>query len=334
MKKTTLFLLGLLFVSVQAFADTRAQALLLHNGQGKSFNADQLQVAVNEAVTGDSICLSEGTFDASAGLTIDKVIVVMGAGENTRISGNVNIAIEGTPTGTAHMFDALRITGNVIVSKELHGLKIRKCWIGGYLYSTDILTDVQIDRCCVMGFSPVSYVKSAIFVNSILRYVGPQTIGQICNSTGNELVFQNCSISRVASPYAQGKLRDITFVNSVIVDYTNDSYVSNNTFINSLLGREPSAYYGNIAQNCFVNPELSSSSDTNGFPTFNLNGEDLTTELLMENNYLGNDGTVVGAYGGTTPYTLAAEGLSIKEHVLRVNPETRQLNVSLKVATE
>ena len=57
--KKILFLFVLIIASVQTYADTRAQALLLHNGQGKSFDADQLQQAVNEAVAGDTICLSE-----------------------------------------------------------------------------------------------------------------------------------------------------------------------------------------------------------------------------------------------------------------------------------
>ena len=65
MKKILLFLLGLTIASVQTYADTRAQALLLHNGQGKSFDADQLQQAINEAVAGDTICLSEGAFMVS-----------------------------------------------------------------------------------------------------------------------------------------------------------------------------------------------------------------------------------------------------------------------------
>ena len=72
MKKTILFLIGLVCVSVNSLADTRAQALLLHNGQGKSFDADLLQQAVNEAVAGDTIYLSEGTFNLNGTLIINK----------------------------------------------------------------------------------------------------------------------------------------------------------------------------------------------------------------------------------------------------------------------
>jgi hypothetical protein len=100
--KKILFLFVLIIASVQTYADTRAQALLLHNGQGKSFDADQLQQAVNEAVAGDTICLSEGTFMVgnadSDTLIIEKGVSVIGAGEMTILAGNINIAIDGEPS--------------------------------------------------------------------------------------------------------------------------------------------------------------------------------------------------------------------------------------------
>ena len=70
------------------------------------------------------------------------------------------------------------------------------------------------------------------------------------------------------------------------------------------------------------------------FPTFSISKVEITAQILQEKGYLGNDGTVVGAYGGNTPYSLSPEGISVKESVLRVDPETRKLNVTLKVATE
>ena len=50
--------------------------------------------------------------------------------------------------------------------------------------------------------------------------------------------------------------------------------------------------------------------------------------------HLGTDGLIVGADGGVMPYSMKPDGLTIKESLLRVDPETRKLNVTLKVATE
>lgn len=333
MKKTTLLILGLLFASVQTFADTRATALLLHNGQGKSFDADQLLQAVNEAVSGDTICLSEGTFNANEDLVLNKAIVIMGAGETTRLQGNVSIGIDGNPEVLVHMLDGLRVTGNVIVTKEQRGLKIRKCWIGGYVYSIATLTDLQIERCFVMGLVPVTSMKSVLCVNSIIYQLGPYNSGKTCNTIGNELTFHNCSIAQIFSP-TDGNLQGLTFVNCVIASYNSVSHIGNNMFINSLCRTTPSAYYGDATQNCYIDSTLGASGDFNHFVTFNLNGRNLTNELLTEKGYLGNDGIAVGAYGGTVPYSLVPDGLVIRESLLRVDPATRQLNVTLKVATE
>ena len=335
MKKIFIFLLGLFFVSVQTFADTRAQALLLHNGQGKSFDADQLQQAINEAVSGDTICLSEGTFDTNSALTIDKAIAIVGTGQTTKVRGDINIAIDGAPKVTIYMLDAMRITGDVIVTKEQHGLKIRKCWIGGYLYSTETLTDLQVDRCYVLSFVPLPSVKSALFMNSIFFYIGEYNSKKVCNSTGNELTFYNCNIGQLNC--VQGKLQDMTFVNSILANYYSYIGKGNNTLINCLSKYELTTYYGDNIVNCYINSLLGTKNDdsyNNFFPTFNINSEVLTEELLTKNNYIGNDGTVVGVMGGTNPYTLTPDGISIKESVLRVDPETRKLNVTLKVASE
>ena len=97
MKKTIFMFLGLALMSIQSFGNTRAQALLLHNGQGKSFDADQLQEAVNEAEAGDVIYLSEGTFQPGTTdtLLIDKAVSLIGAGGDVaclkRLTMNIDI---------------------------------------------------------------------------------------------------------------------------------------------------------------------------------------------------------------------------------------------------
>ena len=119
MKKTILFFLGLIIASVQIYADTRAQALLLHNGQGKSFDADQLQQAVNEAVAGDTICLSAGTFMVgnadSDTLILDKAVSMIGAGEMTILAGNINIAIDGEPSYSNFCIDGIKLVQSIVI---------------------------------------------------------------------------------------------------------------------------------------------------------------------------------------------------------------------------
>ena len=138
MKKIIITLLGIVFTSINTFADTRAAVLLLHKGQGKTFETDQLQAAVNEAVNGDTICLSEGSFSVADGLTIDKKISIIGAGEISKIIGNVKVAIDDAPTLSSRLLDAVRINGNLQIEKEVYGVSIRKTWLSGKLSSSAI----------------------------------------------------------------------------------------------------------------------------------------------------------------------------------------------------
>ena len=343
MKKIILLTLGLVLMSLQSFADTRATVLLLHNGQGISFDADQLQTAVNEAMDGDTICLSEGDFTLSDTLRVNKVVTIMGVGETSRIKGCIKIDIDGAPSLSNDFMRYVRVSDYVFVAKELHGLKIKKCWFDRHFYATATLTDLLIDRCYLMCFVPTSSIKSALIKNSILYCIGDEIKEQSEQdpwSVGNELTFFNCSIGNVGViDLSTQKIQDATFINSVICYYNKNgnSGVSNNTLINTLL-----AYLwidsNDVLTNCYYEPAgsltVNPAFGKGWFPRFNMDGEEITEELLKENSFFGNDGTIVGAYGGNSPYSLETEGIHIKESILKVDPETRKLNVTLKVSAE
>lgn len=341
MKKIALFLIGLLFASVQTFADTRAQALLLHNGQGKSFEADQLQQAINEAVAGDTIYLSEGSYDISDTLTIDKIVSIIGTGQTTKLRGSINISIAESPQSNNCVLNGMRITGDVIVSKEMNGLNINKAWIGGYFYATAYLRNAELSNCYIMGFVPTEEIKSSICTNCIIYYLGTYNSNQKSNSRGNDLAFVNCNIAKVDINSFQ-YINDVTFVNSVLAEYRSmrssisGNAIGDNTFINCLMKTVPTSSFGDITEHCYAESGLSISQDSYNdmFPTFTISKTPISIEALIEKGYFGNDGTAVGVEGGSTPYTLQADGIRVKESILRVDPETRQLNVTLKVASE
>ena len=176
MKKSIIIMLGLALMSVQSFADTRAQALLLHNGQGKSFDANQLQEAVNEAVDGDTIYLSEGTFVTGKNnddtLIVEKAVSIIGTGETTKLAGYVNIAIDGNPISNGLEFGRMHITKDLLVIKKMHGLKVSQCFIDGYFTATDTITGIKMDRCFARTFTPTQYIRSATVTNSIFTCIG------------------------------------------------------------------------------------------------------------------------------------------------------------------
>lgn len=331
--KKILFLFVLIIASVQTYADTRAQALLLHNGQGKSFDADQLQQAVNEAVASDTIYLSEGTFDSNEALSIGKKITILGAGDACRIRGNVNIVVEDATVIGCLTISGIHITGDLFVEKDFRGLIISKCWIGGQFYALGNLYDARLDRCYINHFRPSKYTKSVLCFSCIIYEIWDVlSAGTGTSSKGTEITFMNCNIGKIDSSYL---MQDVTFINCISMYSFTSSYLKFNTHIYSLYAGTPTSNNGDVVQNCYGDSKLTVTRTNNdNFPLFNLNNIAITPELLIEKGYVGNDGTAVGAYGGTTPYSLTPDGISIKESVLRVDPETRKLNVTLKVATE
>ena len=63
---------------------------------------------------------------------------------------------------------------------------------------------------------------------------------------------------------------------------------------------------------------------------------DLSKDVLLANGYLGNDGTIVGIYGGNTPYVdgMLPAAPKVTESSVKLDLENKKLNVSLKVTAE
>lgn len=348
MKKTIIMMLGLALMSVQSFANTRAQALLLHNGQGMSFDADQLQEAINEAVAGDTICLSEGAFFAKNDtLLIDKAISLIGAGaEVTKISGNIKVAIDGNPALTSRLMDGIQVAGSFEIYKDVRGVSLSKCWIGSWFQAVDCeARDIKIESCFLYQFPMLEGTFSSTIVNSIIVSVGKVGSVKIPCQEGRDIYFINCHIVCLMNCNWAAN-----YTNCIIGGYGYYSTVTNNSFTNCLLNSTSNYLYlpintsncninyniysktntGNLRQNCYqYGFQVTADKDRNLFPAFSI-----TNELLQSNEFFGTDGTIIGAYGGATPYTLKGEGLEIKESVLRVDPATRQLNVTLKLGSK
>ena len=81
----------------------------------------------------------------------------------------------------------------------------------------------------------------------------------------------------------------------------------------------------------------SSSSQTNCYFIDNSNG--VCDRNTLESNYdlsdyRGTDGTEVGIYGGTTPFTLDPQVAKVTESTFTVDTDAKKLTVKLKVAAK
>ena len=328
MKKQLIMLACMLMASIAAFAGTKAKILLQHEGGVKVYDSNQMTQALTDAVKGDTLFLSEGTF---AGFDLTKEVMIRGCGTTTIITGAVKIAVAGNPTFSAPLLDALKIDNSFTVSQPCNKLHIRKCWITGNISFTAKSEDVLIDRCSNSNsnrniFSMSSNIVSMTVMNSVIVYLYSNGV------TGNVVTFINCNILSRYSDIAEQTFINCIFGYGGYYDTSYSSYkLTNCTLLNCLYNTYSSSYYpynGNVG-----NSILQSCYGVD-YGAKTLTG--MSKDDLLANGYLGNDGTIVGYYGGNTPYDIGMlpAAPKVTDSSVKLDLENKKLNVSLKVTAE
>ena len=334
MKKLFLSFVAVLIGSMTANAATYNKALLQHNDEVTPFDADKIQDAVDAAVDGDIIYLSEGTFKS---FNVTKMITVRGVGETSVVNGNVTINIPNTPTLTNPVLETLFVNGSVTVNSALSNLlfrqckinsslsltkttnggKIEKCQIGSVSFSGTI-RDLIIDRCRISGFTLSSSIQSMTVVNTYINALNANS------DATNNTNFVNCNLYFNDPSYFSG-----TIINS-IVSHTGQSNkaLKSTELINSLivLWSNPNYTYSlSLGSSCFTEN------------CYTVNSTDTDVASLQDNGYLGTDGKVVGIYGGDNPYDdnmLVAKVPKVTSSDLDLDLEQKKLNVTLTVSPQ
>ena len=312
MKKLFLSFVALLMVSMTANAITINKALLQHNGEVTLFDGNNIQDAVNAAVDGDTIYLTLGTFKP---FTINKKITIRGTGETSIIDGNVTIAIPNQQTLTSPVLEALAVSGTVNVSSAVNDMILRKCKIASMTFGANV-DGAVIDRCYITGTLTLSsYIMGMTVVNTKLYNVGANS------GASNNTTFVNCNFYYLNCSYFAGTIINSVINNSSGINNTINSTVLLNSYINNNLSIGSSS----VIQNCYrgtdvgINNNCECNRDTN---------------YLQTNNYLGTDGTVVGIYGGDTPFTLEPSVPKVTSSDLNLDNENKVLNVTLTVSPQ
>ena len=323
MKKQLIIMACMLMASIAAFAGTKAKILLQHEGGVKVYDSNQMTQALTDAVKGATLFLSEGTF---AGFDLTKEVMIRGCGKTTIITGAVKIAVAGNPTFSAPLLDALKIDNSFTVSQPCNKLHIRKCWITGDISFSAKSEDVLIDRCSNSNsnrntFSMSSNIVSMTVMNSVIAYLNSSGV------TGSVVTFINCNI---LSRYSE--IANQTFINCIFGYggyYTSHYELNNCTLLNCLYN---TCIYNNFNSNV-GNSILQSCYGVN-YGEYLLTG--MSKDDLLANGYLGNDGTIVGIYGGNTPYVddMLPAAPKVTESSVKLDLENKKLNVSLKVTAE
>lgn len=122
-----------------------------------------------------------------------------------------------------------------------------------------------------------------------------------------------------------------TIINSIVTHNNNTTYrtLNSTVLVNSLIYKYPyngspriSIGTSSVCQDCY------------GVSTSSL---DTSTSSLQNNGYLGTDGTVVGVYGGDTPYDdnmLVPSVPKVTSSDIKLDTEQKKLNVKLTVSPQ
>ena len=333
MKRVFMMAVCIIMMSMTASAITINKALLDHNGEVTLFDGNKIQDAINAASDGDVIYLTLGTFKP---FNVTKKITIKGTGETSIIDGDVNISIPSDPTLNNPVLEALTISGSLKTTNQLTNLILRQCKIisnfeigakvtggtiercqlGGMSFS-GIIQDLSIDRCNISnGFALSSTIEGMTVINSDISGLSAN------QGATNNTTFVNCNLFFGNCSYFSG-----TIINSIV---RHSSHSGNNRTLNSTV-------LVNTLINTAYMPLGTSSVQQDCYVVSTYLNWDISTSTLQANGYLGTDGTVVGIYGGATPYDdsmLVPSVPKVTSSDIKLDNEKKQLNVKLTVSPQ
>ena len=340
MKKIFLAALVAVFGCVnQVFAQSQL-ATLFQNGDVKTFyGINALREAHSSAKHGDVITLSSGTFNS---VDIKKAITLRGAGmqydsiakvEPTIIEGTFNIEL---PNDSVQGKNTLTMEGicnkDVIkINSPVYNAQFVKCnfwYIGSSTSSVasnnrDGLHNANFINCIVSGELKIGNYGSATVINSYINDPTKETYKVQFTNYDNTASFEflNCVIHFItASPVSYSMYRNcVIYIGNGTADYV----PSTSTVYNCIGTGTTKSIFKNVNGNG-TNKDVASLSEI----FKNWSGENYLSSFIKENleltdaaktKYLGTDGTQVGIYGGSIPFTARPS-----------NPQITKLNVASK----
>jgi len=311
MKKILLSMVCLVMVGMQSVNAQVAIAALHKGGKVTTYPAAAIQSAVDDAVAGDTIYLSEGIF---GGFTVSKPIVMIGAGQTTMISHDVIIGdqISAPTVAEGLLLSGMNIIQNVGFNGNITGARISQCKIAGSCWFGSSYSENSYDNIEIVMSQIYSLVLSEQYIKGLSVVASKIVYIKYGGSTDGAVTFLNCNIN--SSGNGNAGEGNNNFVNCIISRlgpgvYQNCLYIENN--------------YGDLAviYECYNNTDFTLDDNLNC---------SLTDDELKAAGYLGPDNTWVGIGGGEVKFSLVMPTVQVVEHSVGVNQAERKLNVTLK----
>lgn len=310
---------------------TMFRTILSHNGTLTQYDLTHWTDALSDAVDGDTVYFTPGTFPGD--ISITKKIALIGAGvcesqtwyhgetdmqdalggsgtpstNSTNLSGsNIYIELDGEPTLTATMLEGLNIHNTVTISKTVTNLKIKRCQIGTVRTNVDDVSDesakpknLLLESCYIHYLRAGNFDSPNIYncyFTDVYLYSQPFS-------------FTNCSMANINNSVG------CNYINCLLCyEYSNGI----NTYLNCI-------YHSDFSSNG------STYTDCVWFDDVTTRPWNWSKSYLTENSYFGDDGTVIGPLGGQAPFTFIPSQPYVSASSVTYDASTKELNVNITV---
>ena len=349
----TMFVLAISQLSAQDNSNT-GTITLSHKGKETNFAYNKMGDAVEAAADGDTIYLSNGEFEGDFRLTKKIAFIGSGAENNNGTgtythynSGNIVIAIpEGTKL-SARLFDGICFdnSNSITFQTTIENVIFRKCRTPWNINVNKSIESLYFDRCYING-NQSSSIKKVVARNCKIGSLSMS--GSDYNEVATNWQFIHCTIELNTYGWTDDKgnyqnycpLQGI-YTNCIIANY-------NDTEAYELYNPSGSEVLTAAYINCLFYKPAEGKDIFNGATTQNnmfydvSNVKDnwenriqnLTKEQLQEKKLLGNDGTVVGCYGGKNPYTLKPNIPIVSSSKVHLDRTKKQIQINIKLSSQ
>ena len=307
MKKILFAILFLTMMSIQSVKAQSSIVALHHEGNVTLYSSTQLQTALDAAVEGDTLYLSEGTFSGDVKL-VKSNICISGAGKNTILAGNLWLGESTTASIENNTLEGLNILGSNVWVYSLKNCKMSQCQFNTMRSgsSEGYTTELLISNCfCKEELTMQGMIGIAAFNSKFVK------LSKRAGAAGGAS-FTNCNIGTI--PFESG-----------------DNYGNDNTriFTNCIIND-----WGTKATcvNCYLRTSEAAGSLTDCYVSTTAALDD-NMDCVLDNlsDYVGNDGKVVGITVGDNPYTLTPSVPHVSAHSIEVDAVNQKLNVTLTI---
>lgn len=303
-------------------------ATLSHEGNLiTKYGADAFKSLLKSAVDGDVITLSAGSFN-SPGKIDNKKVIIRGAGFNAASSDE-------------SYSEPTIITGNTTIIASEYNSKFRLTFEGIIFQQGLTLQNVksaQFEKCKILGVGNYGDVANCYFMHCIIQNMG--------FGSGVYATIINSIVINYTGSYTDSNPREIYFINSIcnisnahsygwgerlqncIITYTGTENIiigNSNCSHNLLIGKNDGNPFPNSDEE---HPNYVLPQNTNVF-------EDNSFYILADDfkGYEGTDGTELGIYGGSYPFSPILSNPQIKK--FQVAPKTTadgKLSVDIEIS--